>query len=182
MQPRGGARGAKESAKHQREVPAGAGCPACRGPGFIQFPPITFQQTREALLHRQRGAADRAERARFIAILPEPLTVNKQALDHTIKRGHIWRGPLERRRQDRSERYGPMPIPDRASAAGRLAAELAERGQAGLDPSDVAAQVLTAIRENERYVFTHAGPDWRAELEERFGAILAAMDKAAARR
>jgi hypothetical protein len=75
-----------------------------------------------------------------------------------------------------------MPIPDRASAAGRLAAELAERGQAGLDPSDVAAQVLTAIRENERYVFTHAGPDWRAELEERFGAILAAMDKAAARR
>jgi hypothetical protein len=29
----------------------------------------------------------------------------------------------------------------------------------------------TAIRENELYVFTHPGPSWRAELEERFGAI-----------
>jgi hypothetical protein len=29
-------------------------------------------------------------------------------------------------------------------------------------------------------VFTHFGPEWRAELEERFAAILGAMDKAAA--
>jgi hypothetical protein len=45
----------------------------------------------------------------------------------------------------------------------------------------VAARVLTAIREDQLYVFTHHGEDWRAELEERFAAILAAMDKAAAR-
>ena len=47
---------------------------------------------------------------------------------------------------------------------------------------DVAAQVLTAIREEELYVFTHAGAEWRAELKERFDAILTAMDEAAARR
>lgn len=40
-------------------------------------------------------------------------------------------------------------IPDPASAAGKLVARLAELGRAGLDPFDVAAQVLTAIRENE---------------------------------
>ncbi|HXY98359.1 MAG TPA: hypothetical protein VEI03_00070 [Stellaceae bacterium] len=49
----------------------------------------------------------------------------------------------------------------------------------GLDPSDVAAQVLAAIREDELYVFTH--PDMRGEVEERFAAILAALDKVAAR-
>jgi len=83
--------------------------------------------------------------------------------------------------RNRPERYGSTQIPDPASAAVRLIAELAELGAAGLDPTDVAAQVLTAIRENELYVFTHAGADWRAELEERFAAILAAMDKAAGR-
>ena len=83
--------------------------------------------------------------------------------------------------RNRPVRYGPMQTPDPASAAGRLAAQLAELGQAGLDPSDVAMQVLTAVRDNELYVFTYAGADWRAELQERFAAILAAMDKAAAR-
>jgi hypothetical protein len=34
--------------------------------------------------------------------------------------------------------------------------------------------VLTAIRENELYIFTH--PGMRAEVEQRFAAILAAMD------
>jgi len=34
--------------------------------------------------------------------------------------------------------------------------------------------VLTAIRDDELYIFTH--PGMRAEVEERFGAILAAMD------
>ena len=43
----------------------------------------------------------------------------------------------------------------------------------------VAARVLTAIRENELYAFTH--PQMRAEAEARFVGILAAMDKAAAR-
>ncbi len=83
--------------------------------------------------------------------------------------------------RNRPQRYGPMPIPNPESAAGKLVARLAELGRAGLDPSEVAAQVLTAIRENELYVFTHSGPDWRVELEQRFGGILAAMDQAAAR-
>jgi NAD(P)-dependent dehydrogenase (short-subunit alcohol dehydrogenase family) len=84
-------------------------------------------------------------------------------------------------RRNRQERYGLARTPDPASQAGKLAAKLAELGRSGLDPSDVAAQVLTAIRENELYVFTHSGADWRAELDERFAAILAAMDKAATR-
>jgi len=61
----------------------------------------------------------------------------------------------------------------------RLARQVAERVQSGIDPSDVASQVLDAIRQDELYVFTHWGPEWRAELKKRFDAILAAMDKAA---
>ena len=83
--------------------------------------------------------------------------------------------------RNRPERYGPTHRPDPASPAGMLTAQIAALIQSGLDPSDVAAQVLTAIREDEFYVFTHHSAEWRAELEERFTAILAAMDKAAAR-
>ena len=39
-------------------------------------------------------------------------------------------------------------------------------------------QALTAIRDNELYVFTH--PDMRGEVDERFAAIQAALDKATA--
>jgi NAD(P)-dependent dehydrogenase (short-subunit alcohol dehydrogenase family) len=80
--------------------------------------------------------------------------------------------------RNRPERYGATQPPDPASQAGLLVAQIAERLQSGLDPSDVATRVLTAIREQELYVFTH--PEMRAELEERFAAIMAAMDKAAA--
>jgi short-subunit dehydrogenase len=83
--------------------------------------------------------------------------------------------------RNRPERYGLVPTPDPASPAGKLAAKQAELGQLGLDPSEVAAQALTAIREDELYVFTHTGAEWRAELKERFDAILTAMDMAAAR-
>ncbi len=83
--------------------------------------------------------------------------------------------------RNRPGRYGPAPAPDPASPAGKLAAQLADLGRLGLDPMDAAAQVLTAIREDELYVFTHAGAEWRAELKERFDAILSAMDDAAAR-
>jgi NAD(P)-dependent dehydrogenase (short-subunit alcohol dehydrogenase family) len=81
--------------------------------------------------------------------------------------------------RNRPERYGATQTPDPASPAGLLLAQLAERLQSGLDPSDVAARVLAAICEDELYVFTH--PEMRAELEDRFAAIMAAMDKAAAR-
>jgi NAD(P)-dependent dehydrogenase (short-subunit alcohol dehydrogenase family) len=83
--------------------------------------------------------------------------------------------------RNRPERYGPTQTPDPESPAAALTAQIAELVRSGLDPMDVAAQVLAAIREGDLYVFTHPGPSWRAELEERFGAILAAMDKAAAR-
>ena len=81
--------------------------------------------------------------------------------------------------RNRPERYGPARTPDPASPAGLLAAYLAEQAKAGLEPSDVAAQVLDAIRDDELYVFTH--PEMRDEVEERFAAIQAALDKAARR-
>jgi NAD(P)-dependent dehydrogenase (short-subunit alcohol dehydrogenase family) len=81
--------------------------------------------------------------------------------------------------RNRPEHYGPARAPDPASPAGRLAAESARLQQAGLDPADIAAQTLTAIREDELYVFTH--PEMHDEVKERFAAIVAAMDKAATR-
>ena len=82
--------------------------------------------------------------------------------------------------RNRPERYGPSLTPDPASPAGMLMAHIAERLQSGLEPSEVAAQVLNAIREDEFYVFTH--PEMRDEVDERFAAIVAALDKAESRR
>jgi NAD(P)-dependent dehydrogenase (short-subunit alcohol dehydrogenase family) len=79
--------------------------------------------------------------------------------------------------RNRLERYGPAQMPDPSSPAGARVAQMAEFVQSGLDPSEVAARVLSAIRDGDFYVFTH--PHLRPELEERFAAILAAMDKAA---
>jgi hypothetical protein len=47
-----------------------------------------------------------------------------------------------------------------------------------MEPTEVARRVLAAIRDNELYVFTH--PEMRGAVEERFQAILAAFDRAAA--
>ena len=81
--------------------------------------------------------------------------------------------------RNRPERYGPTRTPDPDSPAAALAAYIDESLRSGLDPAEVAARVLTAIREDELYVFTH--PQMRAAMEERFAAISAAMDRAAAR-
>jgi NAD(P)-dependent dehydrogenase (short-subunit alcohol dehydrogenase family) len=78
--------------------------------------------------------------------------------------------------RNRSERYGPERTPKPGTWGSEIAAHVAERIQTGLDPSDVAARVLSAIRTDELYVFTH--PEMRVAAEERFAAILAAMDKA----
>ncbi|MDR3466767.1 MAG: SDR family NAD(P)-dependent oxidoreductase [Xanthobacteraceae bacterium] len=80
--------------------------------------------------------------------------------------------------RNRAERYGPSRTPDPASPAGALVAYIAEQLKAGLDPSDVAARVLAAIRDNRLYVFTH--PEMRPEFDQRIAAIDAAMDEAAA--
>jgi len=79
--------------------------------------------------------------------------------------------------RNRPERYGPTRTPDPDSPAAALAAYIDESLRSGLDPAEVAAPVLTAIREDELYVFTH--PQMRAAMEERFAAISAAMDRAA---
>ena len=111
-----------------------------------------------------------------LAMQLAPLGIGVTVLCPGFVRTRIWESG-----RNRPERYGPSQSPDPASDAGKLAANLAELGRSGLDPCDVAAQVVGAMRENELYVFTHSGADWRAELEARFGAILAAMDEAAAR-
>jgi NAD(P)-dependent dehydrogenase (short-subunit alcohol dehydrogenase family) len=77
--------------------------------------------------------------------------------------------------RNRLERYGPAPALDPASPAAAVVAEIAGRLESGLEPAAVAVRVLAAIRDDEFYVFTH--PDSRSEVEERFAAILAAMDK-----
>jgi NAD(P)-dependent dehydrogenase (short-subunit alcohol dehydrogenase family) len=105
-----------------------------------------------------------------------PLGIGVTVLCPGFVRTRIWESG-----RNRPERYGPPLTPDPASPAGRLLAQLVEYGQSGLDPSDVAAQVLNAVRSNELYVFTHHSAEWRAELKERFDAILTAMDEAAAR-
>jgi NAD(P)-dependent dehydrogenase (short-subunit alcohol dehydrogenase family) len=79
--------------------------------------------------------------------------------------------------RNRPERYGATQPPDPESPAGRLLAEIAARLAAGLDPSEVAARVLAAIRGEELYVFTP--PEMREDVEGRFAAIMAAMDKPA---
>ena len=79
--------------------------------------------------------------------------------------------------RNRPDRYGPARAPDPASPGAALAAEIAGRIAAGLDPAAVAARVLKAIAEDELYVFTH--PEMRDGVEQRFAAILAALDKAA---
>jgi NAD(P)-dependent dehydrogenase (short-subunit alcohol dehydrogenase family) len=78
--------------------------------------------------------------------------------------------------RNRPARYGPAQNPDPASPAGALIAQIAKLLQTGLDPSEVAQRVLTAIREGDLYVFTH--PEMRAGIDERFAAILAAIGKA----
>lgn len=77
--------------------------------------------------------------------------------------------------RNRPERYGPTQPLDPASPAAALIAELARNIDAGLEPDAVAARVLAAIRHDELYIFTH--PGMRAEVEPRFAAILAALDR-----
>lgn len=81
--------------------------------------------------------------------------------------------------RNRQQRYGSARAPDPASPGGRLASEIARHLQSGLDPAAVADLVVSAVRSGELYVFTH--PEMHHEVEERFAAIQAAMDKAAAR-
>lgn len=75
--------------------------------------------------------------------------------------------------RNRPDRYGPANAPAPGSAAALLAKHLAENASAGLDPDDVAARVLEAIRADEFYILTH--PAMRDEVDERFAGIDAAF-------
>jgi len=77
--------------------------------------------------------------------------------------------------RNRPERYGESPQLDPASPAAAVVAEIARRLEAGIDPADVAARVLAAIRNGELYIFTH--PNMRQAVDGRFAAIQAAMDR-----
>jgi NAD(P)-dependent dehydrogenase (short-subunit alcohol dehydrogenase family) len=77
--------------------------------------------------------------------------------------------------RNRQPRYGETPVVDPSGREAALSADIAQRIEAGLDPAKVAAKVLSAVRANELYVFTH--PEMRWEVEERFSAILRAMDE-----
>jgi NAD(P)-dependent dehydrogenase (short-subunit alcohol dehydrogenase family) len=74
--------------------------------------------------------------------------------------------------RNRPPRFGGAPDQDSAANA-----QLEGLVQAGLDPNTVARRVVAAVRDNDLYVFTH--PEYRGAVEERFGKILAAFDKAA---
>jgi hypothetical protein len=60
-----------------------------------------------------------------------------------------------------------------------MGAEIRRLLDSGIEPAEVAALAVNAIREDELYVFTH--PEWFFEIENRFAAIQAAMRKAEAR-
>ena len=80
--------------------------------------------------------------------------------------------------RNRPQRYGQANSYPPDSPAAAMVAMIAELIKMGLDPSEVAARVLNAIHEDELYVFTH--PEMGEEMRQRFAAINAAMDKAAA--
>ncbi len=80
--------------------------------------------------------------------------------------------------RNRPDRYGQAQPLDPNSQAAAFVAEIARQIAAGLEPSDVAARVIHAIRADELYIFTH--PNMREAVEGRFAAIEAAMDKVTA--
>ena len=88
---------------------------------------------------------------------------------------HFVRTRIDESGRNRQQRYGETQTPDPASPAGQMLALITASIAAGLDPADVAARVVAAIREDELYVFTH--PDMRNHVDPRFAAIQAAMDK-----
>jgi NAD(P)-dependent dehydrogenase (short-subunit alcohol dehydrogenase family) len=104
--------------------------------------------------------------------------LNPHGIGVSVLCPHFVRTRIHESGRNRPERYGETQTPDPASPAGQMLAFIAASIAAGLDPADVAARVLAAIRAGELYVFTH--PDSRNEVDARFAAIQAAMDRVAA--
>jgi len=80
--------------------------------------------------------------------------------------------------RNRPVRYGPKQSIEPGSPAAAFLTQMVARVESGIDPSEVAAKVVAAIREDQLYVFTH--PGMRAVVEKRFATILASMDKVVA--
>jgi NAD(P)-dependent dehydrogenase (short-subunit alcohol dehydrogenase family) len=74
--------------------------------------------------------------------------------------------------RNRAARYGK-----RTSDAPAGATSHAAMVSAGIDPQEVARRVMTAIHDNDLYVFTH--PEFRSFVEERFRKLLVDHDKSA---
>jgi hypothetical protein len=74
-------------------------------------------------------------------------------------------------RRNWPKEYGDPPTP----RTGLVEQHIAELVRTGMDPSAVAALTLTAIRDNELYVFTH--PHMRPPLETRVENFLATYRK-----
>jgi NAD(P)-dependent dehydrogenase (short-subunit alcohol dehydrogenase family) len=91
---------------------------------------------------------------------------------------HFVRTKIGESGRNRPDRYGQSQPLDPNSQAAAVVAEIARQIAAGLDPADVAARVVNAIRADELYVFTH--PNMREIVEGRFAAIEAAMDQVTA--
>ena len=93
---------------------------------------------------------------------------------------HFVRTRIDQSGRNRQGRYGETQTFDPTSPAGQMLALISASIAAGLDPADVAAKVLAAIREDQLYVFTH--PDMRNHVDARFAAIQAAMDEVAVKK
>jgi NAD(P)-dependent dehydrogenase (short-subunit alcohol dehydrogenase family) len=87
---------------------------------------------------------------------------------------HFVRTRISDSSRNRPARYGRAETLDPASRAGEMAAEISRSVEAGIDPAGVAARVLSAICNDELYVFTH--PNMREMVDGRFAAIRVAMD------
>jgi NAD(P)-dependent dehydrogenase (short-subunit alcohol dehydrogenase family) len=86
---------------------------------------------------------------------------------------HFVRTRIGESGRNRQQQYGQRPLLDPNSPAAAMVAEIARQIDAGLDPAEVAARVLHAIRNEELYIFTH--PNMREFVDQRFAAIQAAM-------
>ena len=92
----------------------------------------------------------------------------------TVLCPHFVRTGIANSGRNRPARYGQQQPLDPASRAAQVFADITRGVESGIDPADVAARVLNAVRNDELYVFTH--PKMREMADERFAAIQAAMD------
>lgn len=77
-----------------------------------------------------------------------------------------------RTRQADSDRNRPERFGERTAASEDFRKHIEGLIQAGMDPNEVAAKVMTGIRENELFIFSH--PEWRGAVEEHLQRMMVA--------